>query len=118
FAYLLKPIDTEEYKKAIERSYLKNVQQQQMRLQLGKDYYDGNQEVHKIALSNENFTEIVDVNSIIYCRSEKGYTIFHLRDGNQVVVSKTLKKYEEILSPDIFIRCHQSYLININYIQK
>jgi two-component system LytT family response regulator len=54
----------------------------------------------------------------VYCQSDKGYTTFHLIDGSKILVSKVLKEYENLLPNTIFIRCHQSFLVNVNYITK
>ncbi len=62
--------------------------------------------------------EIVSVEDIMYCRSDKGYTTFYLKDKKEILVSKGLIEYEHILGPAGFIRCHQSYLVNFQYVKK
>jgi two-component system LytT family response regulator len=52
------------------------------------------------------------------CEADSNYTIFYLRSSENVLVTKTLKEFEALLSSDQFIRVHQSHLININYVEQ
>lgn len=54
----------------------------------------------------------------MFCKSDKGYTTFYLKDKREILVSKGLIEYESILIPFGFIRCHQSYLVNFQYVKK
>ena len=55
---------------------------------------------------------------IIYCQSTDNYTTLFLANGEKVLVSKTMKHFEEIMTPLGFLRPHQSYLINQMYIEE
>ena len=59
---------------------------------------------------------IVDVKEIVRCESDNTYTTFNLNTGKKIIVSKSIKKFEELLSNHSFMRVHQSHLINLNYI--
>ena len=48
-------------------------------------------------------------------QADKNYTTFALEDSSKIVVSTTLKEYENLLTPYGFFRPHQSYLINMAY---
>ena len=54
---------------------------------------------------------------IIRCESEDNYTKFYIKNHKPVLISKTLKEYEELLSPHGFERVHQSHLINMSYVK-
>jgi two-component system LytT family response regulator len=60
----------------------------------------------------------VNIDDILYCHGDKGYTTFYIKDNKPMMVSKVLKHFETMLPESEFIRCHQSYLINANYIKK
>ena len=45
-------------------------------------------------------------------RSASNYSIFHLGDGEKIITSKTLKYWQGILPEELFVRCHNSFLIN------
>lgn len=120
FAYLLKPIETNIFNETIDRCFKKTEEHKfnRQQLELSSNYYKGDTRPRKIALKNFKFTQIVPIEDILYCKSDKGYTTFLLKDGTSVLVSKILKDYEPLLPNDTFIRCHQSYLVNGNYISK
>ncbi|GIZ15346.1 LytR/AlgR family response regulator transcription factor [Capnocytophaga catalasegens] len=119
FAYLLKPIDEELFNKTIERCFHKQEQHKfdKNRFELMSNY-STKQTINKIALKSFDYTQIISISAIIYCHSDKGYTTFYLENNTNIVVCKVLKEYETLLPKDIFIRCHQSYLVNVNYISK
>lgn len=120
FAYLLKPVDPEEFEATVERCF-KNRQEatyQKQQLQLSQNFYEHKRVLDRIALPGERYTQIVNIEDILYCQSDKGYTTFYLKDGDTILVSKILKEYERLLPEDLFVRCHQSYLVNLNYIKR
>ncbi|MBE9492317.1 MAG: LytTR family transcriptional regulator, partial [Bacteroidetes bacterium] len=45
------------------------------------------------------------------------YTMFYFTNGKRLLVSKTLKEHDELLSEHNFIRPHKSHLINVKYIK-
>jgi len=117
--YLLKPIDREELQKAvqkvIERSHHPFPQQLEILLQ---KIHQPISSAQKIALPSMEGLQMIDVNSIISCASDSNYTIFFIRNKKKIVVSRTLKEIEEMLEEYPFLRVHNSYLINLNEIDK
>jgi two-component system LytT family response regulator len=71
-----------------------------------------------VALPTMEGLQMVPLASIISCTSEGSYTIFLLRDNKKLIVSRLLKEVEEILEQHNFIRVHNSYIVNINEIEK
>jgi len=61
--------------------------------------------------------KIINVDQILYCKSDNNYTWFHLKNEEKVLSSKTLKTYEEMLPSNVFFRSHQSYLVNLLHLQ-
>jgi two-component system LytT family response regulator len=118
FAYLLKPIDTAAFNNAIDRCYRKteNFKFTRYQLEIAENYYNKKSEPQRIALKSVNFMQIVVIDEILYCKSDKGYTTFFLENGSKIMVSKLLKDYEELLPANKFIRCHQSYMVNMRFI--
>ena len=70
----------------------------------------------RIVLKDSNSIYFVNVDDIIRCESDGQYTEFFTVDSKKIVISKSLKEYEELLSPFGFIRPHHSHLINANKI--
>jgi two-component system LytT family response regulator len=56
--------------------------------------------------------EIVPIDSILYCEAEDNFTRFHLDHSSPLLICRTLKYFEEILSEHRFLRIHRSYVIN------
>lgn len=60
---------------------------------------------------------MIKLNDILYLRSAKNYTIFKLKDGREIISSKTLRIFEEELQGIAnFVRPHRSYIINLDYV--
>ena len=83
-----------------------------------QNYHIQQQKIERIAVKNTEGIELILTANILYLQSDKGYTTFYLENGDQILVSKVLKTYEELLPPSLFVRCHQSYLVNSHYIKK
>lgn len=121
-SYLLKPIDEDELKEVVT-----SWKEQQNQPQAGGlqdidsllDYLkkEGFME-SKISLPVSDGYEFIEVNHILYCQSQSNYTYLFLKDGSKMLVSKTLKEIEFTLKKFYFIRVHQSYLINPNFMRK
>lgn len=122
FGYLLKPIDEIALHTIFNKCFQHRGQDgfTQQQLAIAKSYYatQGIGNNGRIALKNVECIEIVAINDVVFCKSDKGYTTFYLQDGREILVSKVLKEYESVLSPFGFLRCHQSYLVNFNYVKK
>ena len=54
----------------------------------------------------------------MYCESSKGYTTFYCSNNKKYLVSKTLKEFETQLTQANFFRSHQSFMVNLNFIDK
>ena len=117
--YLLKPININELKLAVEKARQKIIAKQ-------KDYNiinlleyikAGNKEIPKIALPTLQEIMYVRVDNIIRCEASNNYTVFYLQNGEKVLVCKTLKEFAELLTPHNFARTHQSHLVNLHFVK-
>lgn len=118
--YLLKPIDIDEFKDAIDKVV---IAQDQKNTQKKLDVFLENinnmsKEVKKIVLKTNDSIHLVNVNDILRCESDGNYTYFYFTNQAPVLVSKNLKEYYEMLKDYQFFRPHQSHIVNINYIKK
>nr|WP_319399721.1 LytTR family DNA-binding domain-containing protein [uncultured Carboxylicivirga sp.] len=118
FDYLLKPINTIELQKAVDRvvAELKS-HKKESKLQYETLQHNGAHSAKRIALPSAQRLLFVEVSDIIRCEAESNYTCIYLQSGAKEVVSKTLKEYEELLAEEGFIRVHQSHLVNVQMIQ-
>lgn len=72
----------------------------------------------KIPVPDNDGVELVTFSEIIYCKSDGNYTMIRLKTGRDVMTSKTLRYFEDLLTDRNFLRVHKSFLINLNYIKK
>jgi two-component system, LytTR family, response regulator len=118
--YLLKPVDIEELKNAVqkaERRIREKVQNFELENLLQVIKNREQKSTHKLALPTLKETRFVSPDDIIRCESSNAYTSFYISTGEKIVVSKPIFEYEELLSDFEFIRCHQSHLVNKKYIK-
>lgn len=119
--YLLKPIQNKELKEAIEKHLKKSGQKipsEQITVLLDNIKESRRGKRGKIALASKESIEFVDPFDIIVCEANSNYTNVYLNEGKKRVISKTLKEFEEILTPFDFFRPHNSHLINLNHVRE
>ena len=68
-------------------------------------------------IPTQNGFELVRAKEIIRLQADSNYTIFFLADKRQLLVSRTLKEFDEMLSGHEFFRVHHSHLINLTYVK-
>lgn len=116
--YLLKPIDPDELVRAMDK-FRKHQLNENETYKLLNESIKNQQRINtKLALHSQDKINIVDISTIIRCESDVNYTRFYFQDGKKLVVSKTLKEFEEILKEQGFYRVHQSHLINTKFIRE
>ena len=71
-----------------------------------------------LCITSVDSLQMIRLNEITYLSGEGSYTQFHLENNKRVTTSKPLKYYEDLLPAEFFIRTHQSYVVNKNYIDK
>lgn len=117
--YLLKPIVLDELRGAISKYVQSPVTEEEKSARILtenlKNHYS---QENKIVLPTQEGYDFAKIKDIIYCGSDVNYTIIKLIDGSKRIISRTLKEFDEILSQHNFFRIHQSYLINMNHIEK
>lgn len=113
--YLLKPIDAEELKMALDR--IKDMQERFLgEKQLTELNSNLDKTPKRLVLPTQEAMHVVKIEQILRCETSGSYTTFYFTDGKKIIVSRPLKNYEDILLPPDFFRVHQSHLINVNYI--
>jgi len=116
--YILKPIDDDEFYDAVEKAIesKKNKSIDEL-IKVSSDFFNGSK-VKRIVLKTAEAHHIIKEDDLIYCKAESNYTKFVTTNNEELLISKTLKKTSELLTESIFIKCHQSYLVNKFYISK
>lgn len=113
--YLMKPINIDELIKAVD--YVIEIRNKENALE-DKVLTPKLKKVEgKITLPQQDGFQILNVADILYCKADDNYTEIYL-EKKKILVSKTLKYFEEALSDFTFARIHKSYLVNVNEIIK
>lgn len=110
--YVLKPIDKIELIEAIEKA-INKISKADMAGTL-QGQAGGSS---RIGLPTIDGLIFVDISRIMYCEADGRYTRFYLAD-KKILVSKNIGEYEAILPAGSFVRIHNHYLVNINYIEQ
>jgi two-component system LytT family response regulator len=117
--YLLKPVDPDELKGAVEKAEIRiknKIQGEQLNFLLSQ-IKKSEPGIPKIALPQQHEIRYVSVDDIIRCVADNTYTFFFLSNGDQVLISKPLKEYSDLLKPHGFVRAHQSHLVNPKFVK-
>lgn len=113
--YLMKPINIDELIKAVD--YVREIKQKENTL-ADKVLQPKLKSVEgKITLPQQDGFQVLNVAEILYCQADDNYTHIFL-ENKKILVSKTLKYFEEALSDFAFARIHKSYLVNVNEVVK
>lgn len=111
FDYLLKPINPLELQKTVARAAEAIHSKQE--LQNLKDTI-ATFKIERVGLPLKNRIELTNINDIIRLQAEANYTHVYLKNGEKVLIAKTLKSFEALLNNKNFIRVHQSHIINVD----
>jgi two-component system, LytTR family, response regulator len=116
--YLLKPVDIDELRLAVQKASTRIMETNFSRriddLQSQKE----TNHVTKIALPTSNGLVFHAIDDIVCCTARNTYTLFEFVNDKELLVSGPLKEFEEKLPAGIFCRVHNSYLINMNHIKQ
>jgi two-component system LytT family response regulator len=117
--YLLKPIDAQELSDAIAKAMeASRTNEKPAMVDMLLKNIDRSIGERVVALPVSDGLELVHVNEIVVCESDSNYTTLYLRDDKRLVISRTLKEFEDLLGEQEFIRVHNSHLISRKHIKK
>jgi two-component system LytT family response regulator len=117
--YLLKPVNPELLAEAVDRAgrLIQEHHNLQM-LALQENLQNIRCQNKKIILRTTENIHLIDLQNIISCESDNNYTCVYTTGGDKILVSKTLKDYDDMLAGCGFYRVHKSYLINLAHIKR
>lgn len=115
--YLLKPVDIFDLQNAINRHIIKKEfhpsrEQEKLVGNLLNNLQQKDSSEFKLALSTSEGVFFFEPGNIIRLEGEGNYTRFYFSDQKPILVSRTMKEYEDILTEHGFIRAHKSHLVN------
>ena len=113
--YLLKPIQSDELRTALDRFRAGDVHgpaQTVIQKQFIHNIDQEEEKSLKLTLTNGDRSYFVAPVDVGHCSSQGNYTELHLADGRRFISARTLKEYEEMLGPWGFLRVHRNSLVN------
>lgn len=113
--YLTKPINIDELVNAVE--YVLDVKIKENHLQEKVLNTHAKNIQGKLTLPQQDGFQVLNIEDILYCKADDNYTEIYL-ENKKILVSKTLKYFEDALAEYHFARTHKSYLVNVNEIVK
>jgi len=117
--YLMKPIDTGEFRSAVEKAFyrIKNQQSPVDQIEFLKGIRLNQKTPDKLTIPTAEGFLFISINDILYCHAVGNYTEFRLADHKKIISSYNLGYYNELLSDQNFFRIHRSYLVNLQHIK-
>ena len=123
--YLLKPVSYDELVLAVEKVSRilsgKNGQQTDQQRSIIDNLIQNTKlppQAIKIALPHVGGISFINLEDISYLQADSNYTILHRVNLQKLVVSKTLKDFEDILQDKGFMRVHKSNIVNLRYVKE
>ncbi len=125
--YLQKPVDIDELRNAIEK--LQRIHAIRNKSPEPDASYEhsikslltnatSRKGVQRLCLPGTSGFTILDVNDILYLDADGNYTVFYLVNLRKIVVSKSIKEFEDVLDPLAFFRVHKSSIIHLKYLKE
>lgn len=115
--YILKPVDNDELKKAVEKAIV-NIENEQHHqnehlVKLINKIIEGD---HKLKVPTQKGISFIPQEEIIHLEGYDGYTRIHLTNGSTVTSSYSLGKFTNFLE-NYFFKCHKSHIVNIKEVR-
>lgn len=118
--YILKPITEAHIRDVIARYKKKKFNYSKIdRMSILMENMSSNSNYsQRIVIPNTNGFVVFSVNTITHIKADGAYCeIFSINESKGFVCSKSLKSIQDQLDPNIFKKCHRSYLVNTNYVK-
>lgn len=116
--YLLKPVDPDDLGAALARAVKERRKDEPAMVDMLLKNMDRAGGDRAIAVPVADGLEFIHLNEILACEADSNYTTLHLRDEKRMVITRTLKQFEDILPSPPFMRVHVSFLVNKQHVRK
>jgi len=117
--YLLKPVDKDELISAVQRAKENKTKRSPNHIDNLLDLINSKKQPKRLAVPTQEGLIMINTDEILYCESDSAYCkLFFINQARPLVISKVLKEVEEVLQGGDFCRIHNSYLINMRFVQR
>ncbi|MBE2280801.1 MAG: response regulator transcription factor [Ignavibacteriaceae bacterium] len=107
--YLLKPVNIKELRATIIKLHELKAKRNTSNQTLSQE---------KIIIPTSHGFTVVHLDDILRFEAEGSYVNVVTLDGRKVIVSKTLKEFEDQLPDSRFFRVHKSHLVNLKFVKE
>lgn len=118
--YLLKPIDKDELKNAIEKfkevTQPKQIDMEKLQAMLSNTPQKTYQK--RFIVNRRDKLLTVKIEDVAYFEGEDRYTFLKKKDGKSYIIDFKLSELEELLDPEYFYRLNRSYIAHHDAIEK
>lgn len=116
--YITKPIDPDRLREALDRIRPNQNNKIDQRLEIFNGVFNNPNAFEKLSISAVDGIYFLNIRDIVRFEAEDNYTHIFLSTGERITASKTIKSYEDLMSPVNFYRVHKRHMINLNFIRK
>lgn len=116
--YLLKPVDPEQLKSAVQRARTRSAGARESLQLLQETIARPDVLPSRISLHTAERIVVAEIDHIVRCEADGNNTRFIMTGGEKIFVTKTLKQFDQILERHHFVRVHQSHLVNFRYVRE
>src|SRR5690606_27364366 len=116
--YLVKPVEDEDLIQAVQKAISNKRTTEDVAVKHLLKQVTERKLSDRIFVPTSNGLEFVESEQIVHCESDSNYTTIFLEGGAKMLISRTLKDIEDMLTADYFFRVHNSHLVNLKYVKK
>jgi len=116
--YILKPIDPDRLIERVNKVRPRRQAHTNERLEVMRNYQNHPNSFDKLSVGGIDGMHFTNLRNVIRFEAEDNYTHIHIKGGQRITASKTIKHYEELYTPFNFYRVHKRHMINLNYMEK
>lgn len=117
--YILKPFESEELYSAVRKAMeVVNREEEKQKFEAFAANLNSGKVLKRIILHTADHLHVVEISDIIRAEADSNYTNFWLTGERKIMVSRTIKEFDELLSGSGLLRVHQSHLVNLNYVNR
>ncbi len=117
FDYLLKPVNPVDLNEVLARLAKEKSHSIEERLTALEQNLQQQNKPQRIVLKSADKYTVINEDDIIYLKADNSYTTIYLENNDAVVVSQSMKYFEDLLDATYFLRTHRSYIINIRRVK-
>lgn len=115
--YLLKPVNGKDLSEAVQRAQ-KMITKEEADLKMSVLTTNAQSAEKRVVLKTTDSIYIANLRDIVRCEADGNYTNIYLQDGKKILMSKSLKEFDDMFSGAGFFRIHNAHLINLAYLEK